>query len=317
MTVSNEPVTQRDDVIQTRGLTAYFGANCAVRELTLSVPRGGVFAFLGRNGSGKTTTLRMLLGLLPPTRGSSTLLGQDSQKLSPATRGRVGYLSEGHPVYRWMRVEEAGAFQQSFHQGWNRELFDGIVDYFQLARKQRVGSLSRGQRAGLCLALTLAPQPELLVLDDPALGLDPVARRAFLEAMLYFTRDGERTILFSSHLLADVERVADRIAVIDRGVLRANCAVETFRERVRQVVIEHDEDALSLPEIPGLLALERSEGQTTLTIANFNGSTQRLLESVGAKRVVESPLGLEEAFTRYLDKRGARDSFLAAVGGKS
>ena len=135
-----------DPVIETRGLTRYFGAKCAVDALNISVPRGCVFGFLGRNGSGKTTTIRMLLGLLEPTRGSCSVLGYDSADLPPQVRARIGYLAEGHHVYGWMRVRECGAFQARFFEHWNDELFRAVTDYFRLDPRARAGSLSRGER---------------------------------------------------------------------------------------------------------------------------------------------------------------------------
>src|SRR5262249_5304322 len=140
----------------------------------------------------------------------------------------------GHPVYAWMRVGQYASFQSGFYRRWNHDVFAAVIDYFAMDPRTRAGDLSHGQRAGLHLALTLAGEPEVLVLDDPATGLDPAARRSLLEAMLYFTRSRTRTIFFSSHLLDDVERVADHVAVLDYSVLRTACSVETFRDRVRR-----------------------------------------------------------------------------------
>ena len=160
-------------VIRTQGLTRYFGANPAVYELNLEVPRGGVFALLGRNGSGKTTTIRMLLGLLEPTRGGGTILGYDIRALPPEARARIGYLTEEHQLYGWMSVRESGEFQSRFYPTWNEKIFRGVVGHFGLRPTALVKSLSRGERAGLCLALTLAPEPELLILDGPGPGARP------------------------------------------------------------------------------------------------------------------------------------------------
>jgi ABC-2 type transport system ATP-binding protein len=211
-----EPGSGGDYVIETRGLTRYFGRRKVVDMIDLRVPRGSVYAFLGRNGSGKTTTLRMLLGLLEPTRGTASVLGHDSLRMPSGVRARIGYMSESHSVYRWMKVKQCAAFQSRFYPRWNQRIFDAVIDHFRLSRSARAAGLSRGERAGLSLALTLAPEPELLVLDDPAIGLDPAARRSLLESMVYVTRRSDRTILFSSHLLSDVERVADYIGVLDR-----------------------------------------------------------------------------------------------------
>jgi len=302
-----------DLVIETRGLTRYFGNKCAVDSLDIAVPRGCVFGFLGRNGSGKTTMIRMLLGLLEPTRGSCSLLGCDSADLPPRVRARVGYLAEGHHVYGWMRVRECGQFQSRFYEHWNSDVFAGVLDYFQLDPEARAASLSRGERAGLCLGLTLAPEPELLVLDDPALGLDPVARRALLEAMVYVTRRADRTIFFSSHLLSDVERVADRIAVIDHGRLSACCSLETFRDRVRRLVVRFAGPAPKLPDIPGLLDSVRSGDEIAVTVVGEEG--EEALRRLGAERIEPVPIDLEEAFISYVGRRGSRSVLLPGAGG--
>jgi ABC-2 type transport system ATP-binding protein len=306
-----------DLVIRTQGLTRYFGEKCAVDRLDLSVPRGCVFGFLGRNGSGKTTTIRMLLGLLDATRGAASVLGEDIRRLSPNARARIGYLSEGHPVYGWMRVDECERFQSRFYTHWNRDLFNGVIEYFRLSRSARARHLSRGERAGLCLALTLAPEPELLILDDPALGLDPIARRALVESMIYVTRQSDRTIFFSSHLLSDMERVADRIAVIDRARLRACCTIEEFRRRVRRMVLRFPGRPPELPDLPGLLDVLTTESELALTLVDPDMAVQEQFERLRPIHREEIPLDLEEAFISYVGERGRRTLFVQASGGHS
>ncbi len=298
-------------VIRTRGLTRYFGAKPAVYELDLEVPRGGVFALLGRNGSGKTTTIRMLLGLLEPTRGRGTLLGYDIRALPPEAQARIGYLTEEHQVYGWMRVRECGEFQSRFYRTWNDKVFRGVIGHFGLSPTALVKSLSRGERAGLCLALTLAPQPELLILDDPAMGLDPVARRSLMESMVYLTRRADRTIFFSSHQLPDVERVADHVAVLDRAVLRAACPLETFRNCIHQVRLRFSGTPPPLPKIPGLLQAVRAEGELRLTCVHYNGSTEAALRGLSPTQMESVPLSLEDAFISYLGDRGEKSFILS------
>jgi ABC-2 type transport system ATP-binding protein len=317
--------SDRDIVIETRRLTRYFGNRKVVDNVTMLVPRGSVFAFLGRNGSGKTTTIRMLLGLLAPTRGSSTVLGHDSQRLPPEARAQIGYMSESHTLYNWMTVRQCGEYQSRFYPRWNERIFQSVVGHFRLDPRAKAGELSRGERAGLSLAITLAPEPELLVLDDPALGLDPVARRSLLESMIYVTRGANRTIFFSSHLLDDVERVADHMAILDGSVLRACCPVETFRARVRQFLLRYAGDAAppeKLPALPGLLHVRRSKGELRLSIAAVNEETPQLLRTFGASSVEETPMALDEAMIGYLGDRGERqffleDTALEAAGGGS
>ncbi len=297
-------------VIHTRGLTRYFGAKPAVYDLNLEVPRGCVFAFLGRNGYGKTTTIRMLLGLLEPTRGEGSVLGHDIRVLPPAARARIGYLTEDHQLYGWMTVRECSEFQSQFYPRWNEKVFHGVIGHFNLKPTARVKDLSRGERAGLCLGLTLAPEPELLILDDPALGLDPVAHRSLIESMIYLTRRSDRTIFFSSHQLADVERVADYIAVLDQSVLRVCCSLETFRNSVRQIRLRFPGTPPPLPQIPGLLQAFRAEGELRLTCVHYNGATEQTLRALAPTQMEPVSISLEDAFISYLGERGEKSFIL-------
>jgi ABC-2 type transport system ATP-binding protein len=174
----------------------------------------------------------------------------------------------------------------------------------------KAGNLSRGQRAGLCLAVTLAPEPELLVLDDPALGLDPVARRSLLQSMLYVTRRADRTIFFSSHLLSDVERVADRIAVLDGGVLRADCTVDAFRQNLRHFVLKFRETPPAAPDLPGLLQSFRTDRELTVTVANATPDLEARLAALRPESIEPVAMTLEDAFISYVGERGEKTFFM-------
>jgi len=297
-------------VIEIDHLTKFYGKREIVRDLSLVVPRGTIYGFLGRNGMGKTTTIRVFLGLEDPTRGSTRVLGEDSRHLRPETRARIGYLPEGHHVYGWMTVRECGQFNASYYPRWNQDIFEAVLTHFRLTPKMKAGHLSRGQRAGLCLAITLAPEPELLVLDDPALGLDPVARRSLLQSMLYVTRQAERTIFFSSHLLSDVERVADRIAVLDGGVLRADCTIDTFRQKLRHFVLKFRGTPPEAPSIPGLLQSFRTDREMAVTVANITPDTESRLAALQPESIEPVEMTLEDAFISYVGERGEKTFFM-------
>ena len=308
--------TPPEIVLETRGLTHYFGARKILDNINLRVERGAIFAFLGRNGAGKSTTLRIILGLLEPTRGQARVLGTSSTRLTPELRARIGYLTESHFVYGWMNVRECERFQAAFYAHWNSDIFHGVIRHFRLDEKTKAGNLSRGQRAGLALALTLASEPELLILDDPALGLDPVARRDLLQSMIYVASGNHRTILFSSHGLADVERVASHVGVLHGGVLRACCTTEKFRESVRQFALHFNgapPTSAQLPPLRGLLQSWRSDNSLLLTFANLDANDEAALHEIGAARVEEIAMSLEDAFVSFLGERGERSFFLEDI----
>lgn len=300
-------------VVTTDSLTRYFGRQCAVDRLTMHVPLGAITAFLGRNGSGKTTTIRMLLGMLEPTRGSATILGYDCQNIPPQARARIGYLAENHPLYGWMNVRQACDFQSAFYSNWNQKLFDAIIEHFSLRCDAKASSLSRGQRAGLALALTMAPEPELLILDDPTLGLDPVARRAFLESMIYTIRTPGRSILLSSHILPDIERVADHVIILDRARLRADCSIDEFRRRVAQYNLTFNSDPPSLPTIPGLLDVLQTDHTLRITVANSNDETIAIFNTLSPISIEQNSVSLEEAVTSYMSENRKRGFLLASA----
>jgi len=304
-------------VLEFDRLTKYYGQREIVCDLSLSIEPGTIYGFLGRNGVGKTTAIRVLMGFEEPTRGAARLFGEDSRHLTPATRGRVGYLPEGHNVFNWMTIRQCGDFQRGFFEKWDADTYDAVLSHFRLEPKMKAGRLSRGQRAGLCLALTLAAGPDLLVLDDPALGLDPVARRGLLQSMLLVTRDPERTILFSSHLLADVERVADRIAIMHGSTLLADCTLEHFRQNVRRYVLAFDgtPPAPPPPEVfPGLLECYATRHELFVTVANPDATTQAKLEALKPRSLEPVEMTLEEAFISCVsDQYGT--SFFSQEGG--
>ncbi|HWQ91928.1 MAG TPA: AAA family ATPase, partial [Clostridia bacterium] len=219
-------------------------------------------------------------------------------------------------LYDWMTVRESGRFQAGFYASWNEKVFRNVTGHFGLKDDARVRELSRGQRAGLSLALTLAPDPELLIFDDPAMGLDPVARRSLVESMIFLTRRSERTIFFSTHHLADVERVADWVAVMDDSVLRASCTLETFRGRVRQVRLFFGGTPPAVPALPGLLKAVRLERELRLYCVPANGVQEGALRQLGAERIETVPVSLEDALLSYLGERGEQPFILSDTEAK-
>ncbi|QEG42319.1 ABC transporter ATP-binding protein [Roseimaritima ulvae] len=303
-----------DEAIVARGLTRYYGRTAVARELNFVVPRGSVTALLGLNGAGKTTTIRMLMGLLAPTRGHSSVLGCDSQRLQPDQRAKIGYMVEGHYLLPWMRVGDYAGYSSAGYSFWDSKLFNAIVREFGIEPSMRAGRLSRGQRAGVSLALTLAGDPELLILDDPALGLDPVSSRALNETLLQFAGRDDRTILLSSHSLNDVERVADRVLVMVDGKLKVDAALDEFTRRVGCWRLHSNGgQSGSLRSIAGLIDSRRvGESEYQITVADPDQETIAAIHRLDPAAERSDP-SFDEAVVAYLSRHRRGSSFLQPV----
>ncbi len=294
------------DAIVTDRLTKHYHGRRVVDSLSLRVPAGSVYGLLGRNGAGKSTAIKMLMGMVRPDSGSATLLGVDIACVSDATRQRIAYLAEGHPLYGWMSIGQAIEFTRPFYPRWNDVLVDQILDHFELSRKQKYRRLSRGQQAQVSLALAVAPDPELLVLDDPTLGMDTVVRRDFLESLIQIIQRQGRTILFSSHILGDVERVADRVGIMIGGVLRVDCRTETFRESIRKIVLEFIGTPPDSAEVPGLVSCRQVGNNLELVMVGYDDAQREAVEQLRPQSIEVLDLNLEDAFIEYT--RGSRRS---------
>lgn len=305
------------DVIRTHRLTRYFGHKPVVHDLDFGVPRGKIVGLLGLNGAGKTTTIRMLLGLLEPTRGSCKVLGIDSRELTPAVRTRIGHTVEGHFLYPWMRVRECERFGRETHPHWDGGFFERSVRRFGIDTGAKVSWLSRGQRAGVSLASTLAGSPELLILDDPALGLDPLSRRALNETILEFCESGERSVLLSSHLLDDVERVADRVAVMVDGMMVVNTTIDDFRGRIASWTIDAPGSptsggSLTTPvPIPRCVNCRPLGERWQLTVVDPDDDTRAALSAIESHSIEPVEVKFEDAVLAYLSRSRVYHSFYA------
>jgi ABC-2 type transport system ATP-binding protein len=278
------------------GLVKYYDGRRVLDGIDLQVPKGCIYGLLGRNGSGKTTIIRILLGLEPPTRGRTKILAVDSGLLSAADRGKIGYVAEGHHLIQHYKVGYLINLCRGLSRQWDESFFSHLTQTFRLPLNRRIKELSTGMRAQLNLSLAMAASPEVLILDDPTLGLDTVARRQFLElAIDLIQRDG-RTILFSSHILSDVERIADRIGILCGGKLVVDCELEELKRRVKKLRIIFDGDAPADLHLTEIIRQERDGRELVITVANWGCRKQAVIETLKPVEMVEVPLSLEDLF---------------------
>jgi ABC-2 type transport system ATP-binding protein len=289
-----------ETIIATEGLTKSFRGKIVVNRLDLDVPRGAIFALLGDNGAGKSTTIRMLTGLLEPDAGRAFILGEDCWARAFALRQRVGYVPEKPRFYDWMTVREIGWFTAGFHKPGFFYRYVGLIDRFRLDASTRLKALSKGGYAKVGLALALASDPEVLILDEPTSGLDLFIRREFLASMVELAGAG-RTILISSHGIAEVERVASHAAFMAEGRLLLADSIEGLRKRLVRVRLRFDPPP---PPPAALGTVLDHEVSGRLWQAVLQDPDPAEMEKLRCRETVydveESPLSLEEMYTALL-----------------
>ena len=294
-----------DHVIETDGLSKRYGRKLALDHLDLRIPRGRIHAIVGANGAGKSTLFRILLGFLAPSVGRARILGRDSQQLTPADRGRIGFVNEEHTLPGWMRVSAIAQMHHREYPRWNQRAYDEVIGHYHVLPEQKVGQLSRGERAGFNLALALARSPELLILDEPTLGLDVVAKRAFLESLLYSNAADDCTVIYCSHQMEEIERVADNLIILERGRLMHMSAPEEFCSRVSHWVADIPFKGPEPSTVPGLLERQRLDGLHHYLVLDQDEGFAEFLRSAGARSIQSMPVGLDRAVNAFLAKNHA------------
>ena len=222
-----------DPVISVTDLTRRFGSATALDSVSLSMPRGGVYGLVGANGAGKTTLIKHILGLLRAQSGSVRVFGLDPVADPVGVLSRIGYLSEENDLPGWMRVDELIRYSRAFYPAWDDDYAEELRQSFALDPAARIKNLSKGQKARAGMLIALSYRPDLLVLDEPSSGLDPIVRRDIIGAIIRTIADEGRTVLFSSHLLEEVEQVADHVTMINKGRIVLRGPLEAIRESHR------------------------------------------------------------------------------------
>lgn len=209
----------QEPVISCEHLTHYFGKRKIYEDLNFEVAPGRIVGLLGKNGTGKTTTINILMGYLKPQSGRCTLFGEEVQHVRPQTRRRIALLLEGHVQYAYMNIEQIERFYSAFYPRWNRDAYYGLMEKLKVAPGQKIARMSNGQRSQVALGLILAQNADLLVLDDFSLGLDPGYRRLFCEYLRDYAKTEGKTVFLTSHIIQDLEKLVDEVIIMDYGRL--------------------------------------------------------------------------------------------------
>ena len=295
-----------EPVIRLTSLAKRFGPQTALDEVSLEVPPGVVFALLGENGAGKTTAIRIMLGLAEPDSGHAQVLGLRSDEAGLAIRRRVGYVPEAPTLYDWMTVAEIGWFAAGFYGDGFLTRYLEMAEQFSLPPRRKVKALSKGMRAKVSLALATAHQPELLILDEPTSGLDALVRREFLESMVDRAAGGQ-TVFLSSHQIIEVERVADVVAILREGRLVLVEPLDKLKGQVRELTLATENGAPPPEELLGRVLSRRHRHRQWQLMVRGAAEEQlaELEKHPGIHGVEVRAPNLEEIFVAYMQSSGA------------
>jgi len=281
------------NIIEMEHVARFFGPVPAVVDLSLTVPKGSVFGLLGENGSGKTTSIKLMMGALIPQEGTVRVFGDDPVGMPPETRARIAYVADEIALPNWMRLAEAMHLHASYFEQWNEKMALERLRKYELALKQPFGTLSKGQQRRFLLTLMLAQQPELLILDEPAGGLDVAVRREFLDTLMDLANEREVSILMASHILSDVERVVDHVAFTKKGGLILQANLEDLKGQVKRLCFPAPPEEAALAAQFNVLASSRDGGAFQAVVDDFTS------EKMNGWDCRVEHLNLEELFLVY------------------
>jgi ABC-2 type transport system ATP-binding protein len=256
-------------IVQMRNVSRKFGKIQALDNINLDISRGQIIGLLGANGAGKSTLLRHIIGLYLANEGQCLTFGTDAAKLSPKELGKIGYVHQEGELLAWMTVEQLIRYVSAYYNNWNKQLEEKYIADFDISVKSRVGTLSPGQRQQLAILLAIGFEPELLILDEPASALDPIARSQFLDLLLQLIQDGKRTIIISSHILSDVEKVIDHTLIMREGKILRDCSFDNLREEFLRFTLTSLNGSLpnQLP-FKNVITCERNGNKAVIIVHN-------------------------------------------------
>src|SRR5580704_5339594 len=294
----SEPVNNLP-VIHVRGLQKSYGrfqAKAVLKGVDLTIPAGTVMGLVGTNGEGESTLIKCMLGLLKSTGGEMHVFGEDPCDLSPATEARIGSVPQEPALLPWMTVRQQLAYAAAFYPSWDHDFAADLICRWKLPWDERVGPLSLGQKQKVAIVLALAHRPELLILDEPVASLDPLARRKFLESLMKATEQGEQTVLFSTHITSDLERVASHLALLKDGRIAICDELDRLKDSVKRLRISAGQDLPRSFAIGGALRTEVNGRTALVAMATMEDGLVEELRTRWAADVSVEDLNLEEIF---------------------
>jgi ABC-2 type transport system ATP-binding protein len=267
-------------------------------NLNIHVRDGSILGLLGKNGAGKTTTINILNGFLQPRSGECLIYGENSQHLTPATKARIGFLIEGHIQYTFMNIHQIEKFYSGFYPNWRPAPFWELMLKLKVSPKQRISTMSCGQRSQVALGLILAQNPDLLILDDFSMGLDPGYRRLFIDYLREYAKSENKTIFTTSHIIQDMERLIDDVLIMDYNRVLAQCPVSGFMTRFKRFDFELENDKVDLKNEQFVINLERVKNKVELYTYESQDFVEKFLEHNGIvqKGFKQMKMELEDAF---------------------
>ncbi len=289
-------------VIAITGLSRRFGSKKALDDVSVYVPRGGVFGLVGENGAGKTTLIKHILGLLRAETGNVKVFGQDPVGDPVGVLGRIGYLSEQPDLPGWMRVDELMRYTQAFYPKWDMAYAEQLREQFGLPAAARLKTLSKGQQAKAGLLAAQSHRPDLLLLDEPSSGLDPIVRRDILEAVIRTVADEGRTVFFSSHLLEEIERVSDQIAMLHDGRIVLCGPLDEIKAQHRSMTLRFDMPQTRPPIVAGALSVNGAGREWRVICNGARDLLPAFAAQAGAQIVEEHTPSLNEIFVAHAQR---------------
>ena len=289
-----------DNAIEIRNLyKGYDRHDPVLKGLSMTVPKGSIYGFIGQNGTGKSTTLNTLMGLLKADSGTVQMLGENSWGISAETKTHIAYVSEVSFHFSWLNVQQSLDYVAQFYPNWDREKAVELLSALKIQTNKKVTSLSLGQTRAVSLIAALCCNPDLLILDEPAGNLDVVARRLFQQYILDFAQQEGKTVLLSSHVLTDLERVVDRIGIIRDGKIIVEDELDTLKEQTRKIRLVYESTPPVNFDVPNLIQVETNKNEVRLIVSSLDEGLLPQYRCISGAKVEVRSMGLEDIFVAY------------------